>query len=93
MFLGSLRKQPAEVRRISVDWGARFLAADETVTAVSIDNGGLSVSGEASPPYTIGYFLVSGGTAGEEYTVTFTATTDLGQIVESEVRVTVEEDE
>lgn len=93
MVLGSLRKQPGETRRITVDWEDRFLSSDdnEQVTSVSISDGDLTVSAINSPPYGVGYFLVSGGTSGEEYTVTFTATTSLGQIIESEIIVVVEE--
>lgn len=99
MILGSMEKQPGETRRLVVDWADRFLATSEgeRVTAIAIaipDNTvatPLAVSQVTAPPYSIGYFLVSGGVDGTEYTVELTATTSLGQVIEDEVKVVVEE--
>jgi hypothetical protein len=99
MILGSMEKQPGETRRLVVDWADRFLATSEgeQITAVSIEipdntvSSPLAVSEVTVPPYDTGYFLVSGGVDGTEYTIEITATTSLGQIIEDEVKVVVEE--
>lgn len=94
--LAHYRKQPAENLRYFIDY-TEWLEEQEEITEVN-----LSIDNETDPPLvcdqvviedgnkSFGY-MVSGGLAGEQYQVTVLATTDTGQIVEREVRYTVEE--
>lgn len=99
MILGSMEKQPGETRRLIVDWASRFLATSESEVISSLvieipDNTAatpLAITEITVPPYGAGYFLVSGGVDGTEYTLELTATTSLGQVIEDEVKIVVEE--
>lgn len=91
-ILGTLSKQPAEVRRATVDFTA-FLTTGETVSMASVacSGSGLAASISNAMPDTNVTLLISGGTDGETYTVTLTTDITDGQRIESELIVPVEE--
>jgi hypothetical protein len=92
-IIGTLNKQPAEVRRLSIDYAGEFLSAGEQVTSATITttDAALYATITSSFPATSVTALVSGGVDGEIYTVTVRADITDGQRIESEIIVPVEE--
>ena len=89
MIVGVITKQPAEVRRCTLDFAAALGTALLTgVTAVPSDPA-LSITTAFEGPLVT--FLIAGGITGGEYVVTTSATLDDGQQLEVEVIVAVDE--
>lgn len=100
-----LSKKAAEVRTFVVDFRHKLLAEEllsGTPTVVEVTTSDLTISEETltvSPLDPIGKifiptdqavrFLVAGGTAGTEYTIRVTATTDDGQTLIQEITLRV----
>lgn len=93
MLIGDLDKQPAEVKRVVIDY-SQWLQASETITAVESffdpDNGLVMVEDPefdtAAKTVTL---LIGGGTDQIDYVVTLRAHTTLQQIKEDELLVRV----
>ncbi len=101
-LLDKFIKQPDEVKRYQIEydeWLSTGEAIVSVVTAVTLLN---PVAGDVGEPtMTIGTtaiigttvyeYYVSAGTDGKRYKVTFQATTDAAQIVESEIEFKVKD--
>jgi hypothetical protein len=99
-LLDRFLKQPAEIKKYQIDyseWLATGVSVTSVVTAVTVLNPADSDVGE--PTLTIGTtnitggylydYYVSSGTDGKRYKVTFQASTDDSQTVESEIEFKV----
>ncbi|CAB4144095.1 hypothetical protein UFOVP470_14 [uncultured Caudovirales phage] len=96
MIIGTFMKQPAEVRRVSVNFATEYLAAGETIsgatcTSLPTTSPALDAVILTAYPATNMLLSVGGGSDGEAYMVTIRATTSFGQVVESEIVVNCEE--
>ena len=96
VFLGRFRQQPSEILDYSVDY-SQWLPAGETVVASGIDT-----SPVTDPPLGVSNqfinddgnligFRISEGLSGSDYQLTIKGTTSVGQLVEREFNITVEE--
>ena len=104
MLLNRYVKQPAEIRRYTVDY-SRFLEGTETlssvITSVAIIDGAaavqttpLAVNSAIIDPDTATFLSVwiEAGHDGELGEITVTVTTSDGQVQESEIEIDVRED-
>lgn len=91
--IGTLNKQPSEVLRADFDYASEFLGTGEQLLSATVTSSpaGLSASQTNDLPGSVVNLLVSGGTDGEIYTVTVVAEISDGQVIESELIVSVEE--
>lgn len=89
MIVGVITKQPAEVRRCTLDFSAALGSAILTAVNVLPSATELSVTAAFEGPLVT--FLIGGGATGEEYVVTTSAVLDDGQQLEVEVIVAVDE--
>lgn len=93
MRIGKFRKAPADRKRYVVDY-TDWLNDNELVTTVSV-TGNVPSDNFFVDGYIVDtggkeiIFFVSGGVSGEEYVVTITINTDLGQIKEDWVTFVV----
>lgn len=87
----SLIKQPSEVRTYTMDFGPNMAAA-ELITGVTVtaSPSGLTLSSQAYSGRKASVKIAAGVTGGV-YKVTFVATTDAGQTLESEGILNVED--
>lgn len=98
MVLGTIKKQPSEVLDRYVEFDAAMAVAGEEVadaTVTCTDDAGNDVTStiidSKGVSGTLVAFRVKAGTDGETYTIRVLATTDLGQVLEAEVALMVEE--
>lgn len=93
MIVGTLNKQPREIRRATIDYGSRFLKAGDTITAVQLipSSDDLTVARSSSLPDTVLTMIISGGVSGEQYMITARVDVSDGQRIESEIVVICEE--
>lgn len=87
----SLVKQPSEIRTYTMDFGPN-MSATEALTGATITAApaGLTLTASAFSGRRASV-KIAGGTAGRAYKVTFVATTDAGQTLESEGILNVED--
>jgi hypothetical protein len=93
-----ISKDPASQLVYSLDWGTEWLATGNTITAVVYTVS--TISGDATPLVivtsgiqsgTITYVELSGGKAGEIYTVTCSVTTSDSDVDRRRFRIKCEE--
>lgn len=83
--LKTLKKQPGETRAFGMDFSNKMVKTESiqsvdnvTSTPAGLTFGANSISGQVATT------LISGGTHGKTYIVTVTVTTDIGQVLENE---------
>jgi len=95
-LLGRYKQQPGENRKRGVDY-ARFLEAGEAVSTITAAITPVTVPLLTTPSIIIDAagkkfaYFVGGGLNGTTYLVEFTVTTSLGQVLEDEIEIEVEE--
>lgn len=93
MILGRYRQQPGDDRKRAVDF-TNWLEDNEVITnvAVAVDPSGLTVHDVLVDPDGLFFaYFAGGGVDGTTYKVTFTTTTNAGQVREDEIEIEVEE--
>ena len=86
-----LEKDPNEVKDYALDWGARRLAASETISSSTwIAPEGITVDSDTDTTTTTTVWL-SGGTAGVHYTLTNRVVTSQGRTYDWSITVLVAE--
>ncbi len=101
-LLDRFKKQPNEIKKYQIDY-SEWLATSETVTGVTTSVELLNpAEGDVGEPTlaigvtqivggTVYEYFVSSGTDGKRYKVTFLASTNDSQIVESEIEFKVKD--
>lgn len=92
-----ISKDPSAQLIYSIDWATEWLASGDNIATVNFTVS--TIDGDASPVVVedsgvqadVAFVELSGGTAGELYTVTCTITTDGGSTESRRFRVKVEE--
>lgn len=91
-IVGTLIKQPLEIRRANIDF-ADFLGDGQkvSVATIKVEPAGIAANVINTLPDTNVTLLISSGVDGETYKITVTTDITDGQRVESELIVPVEE--
>lgn len=78
MSLGSRTKDPADIRNYAIDWSAWLTSQNsDTINSSSWSGGGLTIVSSTNTT-TTATAKISGGTAGQAYTVSNTIVTATG---------------
>lgn len=86
-----LHKDPAEIRRIAMSFAGigAIVGAGAVQVEARGDIGGAAMTAEAALSNGLVMLTLAGGTDGDRYLVTVTATDDAGQTIESEADISV----